>query len=237
MSIIQEVPKAMKHKGNQGFTLIELLVAMVIASIVMAAVVSAYQLQVRGKNTQEVLTDMNQTARAALEIMIHEIQTAGCDPLRTADAGVLIADAGEFSFVMDIGDGASFQPDGAADDPNERVRYALYTDGTGSQNLGRATGTAADGSGGTLQPLARNVDALDFVYLDEDGNITAAVDEIRSIQLTVVARSGRESGLLHSFTDATAYQNQQGDEILAAQNDSFRRLLLTTTINCYNLNN
>ncbi len=67
-------------RKNMGFTLIELLVAMAVVSIVMAAVVSAYQLQVRGKNTQDALTDMNQTARSALEIMTYEIRTAGCDP-------------------------------------------------------------------------------------------------------------------------------------------------------------
>ena len=70
----------MQHTENKGFTLIELLVAMAITSIVMAAVVSAYQLQVRGKNTQEALTDMNQTARAALEVMTNEIRSAGLDP-------------------------------------------------------------------------------------------------------------------------------------------------------------
>jgi type IV pilus assembly protein PilW len=78
----------MKPSPNTGFTLVELLVAMAAASIVMVAVVSAYQVQVRSKNTQEVLTDMNQTARAALEIMTHEIRMAGCDPTLTAGAGM-----------------------------------------------------------------------------------------------------------------------------------------------------
>ncbi len=232
----------MKHKANKGFTLIELLVAMALTSIVMAAVVSAYQVQVRSMNTQEALTDMNQTARAALEIMTHEIRTAGCDPERTATAGVLIANANQLSVTMDIGNNPvapaplTFQPDGADDGPNERIRYALYFDVDGNQNLGRSTGTDAAGNGGITQPLARNVDALDFVYLDQNGNVTATPANIRSIQLTLVARAGEAAGgFLYRFTDTTVYQNQQGTVILPAPNDPFRRLLLTTTINCWNI--
>ena len=216
----------MKPSPNTGFTLVELLVAMAAASIVMVAVVSAYQVQVRSKNTQEVLTDMNQTARAALEIMTHEIRMAGCDPTLTAGAGILIANPNELSFNMDIVNaaGTSFQPDGLLTGPNETVRYAIS-----AGNLGRDTG-------GGLQPLARNVNALDFVYLDADGNVTAALDDIRAIQVTIVARAGDAAGgFRHAHTDSDDYLNQQGTVIFTAPGDSFRRLRLTTTIACPNL--
>lgn len=229
MSIIYQDEGAMKHKTDKGFTLIELLVAMAIASIVMVAVVGAYQVQVRGKNTQEALTDMNQTARAAMEIMVGEIRLAGCDVLKTSGATILAANANQLSFTMDIGDGASFQPDGDTTDPNESVIYSLYVDGDGNQNLGRDTG-------GGPQPLARNVDALDFVYFDEDGNPPGALNDIRSIQINLVARAGEaEGGFLYDHRDTAAYTNQQGNQILAPQNDSFRRLQLSTTANCYNM--
>ena len=213
-----------RHGQNEGFTLMELLVAMAIVSIVLAAVVSAYELQVRGKNTQDALTDMNETARAALEIMTHELRTAGCDPNRAANAGITGAAANRFDITMDIGDGATFEPDGDLDDPNERVSYYLN-----AGNLVRDTG------GGPM-PLARNVDALDFVYLDEDGNITADVTLIRSVQLALVARSGQAAGgFMHSFTDNQQYTNLNGDVIFGPANDSFRRLLLTKTIRLYNM--
>lgn len=224
----------MKHADNKGFTLIELLVAMAIASIVMAAVVSAYQLQVRGKNTQEAVTDMNQTARAALEVMTNEIRSAGLDPLDALPigAGIMTAAANQLRIIMDIGDGVSLQSDGDTADANEDVTYSLYVDGDGNQHLGRDTG-------GGNQPLARNVDALDFVYLDATGNPTGILANIRSLQLTLVARAGERAaggvGFVGAHTDATPYQNQQGTEILAAQNDSYRRLLLTTTIQCRNI--
>ena len=216
-----------RQRHNRGFTLMELLIAMAIVSIVMIAVVSAYQIQVRGKNTQENLTDMNQAARAAMEIMVHEIRTAGCDPNRTAGAGITVMAANQLDFSMDIGDGASFEPDGDLDDPNEQVSYAL--------NGGNLTRTAG---AGVAQPLARNVDALDFVYLDEDGNITGTPADVRSIQLAIVARSGTEAGgLMNTVTDVRQYQNLQGNVIFGPANDPFRRLLLTTTVMCYNMAN
>ncbi len=218
----------MKYSEHNGFTLIELMVAMVIGSILMLAVVSAYQIQVRSKNTQEAITDMTSSARAALEIMIHELSTAGCDPDSTAGAGIVNAAANNLSFTMDIGNtaGTSFQPDGLLDGPNEQVRYAITAGG----DLGRATGA------GLLQPLARNVDALDFVYLDANGIVTAAVANIRSIQITILARSGgAASGFTARRVDNTVYTNQQGTVLFAAPGDSFLRLLLTTTVNCRNL--
>jgi len=191
-------------------------------------VVSAYQLQVRGKNTQDALTDMNQTARSALEIMTYEIRTAGCDPNRTADAGIVQATttATQLDITMDIGDGASFEPDGDLDDPNEQVSYLLN-----GGNLCRDTG------GGPMA-LARNVDALNFVYLDEDGNITATMADVRTIEVAIVARAGQAAGgFMHSFTDTQQYLNIQGTSIFGPANDPFRRLLLTKTITCYNMAN
>ena len=227
----------MRRSDHFGFTLIELMIAMVIGSILMVAVVSAYQIQVGSKNTQEALTDMNTTARAAMEIIIQELSTAGCDPNNTDTAGIVTANANDLTFTMDIGNtaGTSFRPDGLLDGPNEQIRYAINATG----NLGR---DRLDGAG--LQPLARNVDALDFVYLDGSNPpvvipapvATANLGDIRSIQITIVARAGRVApGFMKTTVDNRVYTNQQGTVILAAPGDSFRRLLLTTTVNCRNL--
>ena len=99
-----------------------------------------------------------------------------------------------------------------------------------------------DGAG--LQPLARNVDAIDFVYLDGSNppNVIASpvaaanLGDIRSIQITIVARAGGAApGFMKRVVDNRVYTNQQGTVILAAPGDSFRRMLLTTTVNCRNL--
>jgi type IV pilus assembly protein PilW len=205
------------------------MVALAVASVFLIALVSAYEVQVRNKYTQEVLTDMNQTARAALEMMVYELRTAGCDPNGVAGAGFVNAGDNTVTFTVDRGNtaGTSFQPDGLLDGPNEQIRYAI----NGAGNLGRD-----NFQGNGLQPLARNVDALDFVYLDENGAETAVLTDIRSVQVTMVARAGQVvGGFLHRHTDNTIYRNQLGEVILPAQNDSFRRLLLTTTVACRNI--
>ena len=40
---------------------------------------------------------------------------------------------------------------------------------------------------------------------------------------------------MNSGTDSTSYTNQQGTEILAAQNDEFRRMRLTSEIKVRNM--
>lgn len=212
-----------RKRLDNGFTIMELLVAMAIVSIVMIAVVSAYQLQVSSKNTQDSLTDMNQAIRAALEIMNIEIRMAGLDVRNTAGAGILAATNNQFDFTMDIGGGASFEPDGDLDDPNERITYGLN-----GGNLTRST------NGGPNQPLAENVDALDFVYLDEDGNVTGTLADIRTVQVAVVIRTGQAGGFMKSYTDTQVYRNLQNQVIFGPAGDGFRRMVLRHNINCYN---
>lgn len=254
----------MNQTNANGFTLVELMVALALSSIVGVVMVSAYQGQVRSKNTQEALTDMNQAARAAFEIMTNEIGMAGLDSTENANARIVLADDGELIFSLDRGDGADNAPDEDCCDGNEQIRYHLSPaasdgddDGVNDNiaggvecNLGRQTGSgliAALGCGGgigPLQPLARNVDALNFVYLDQNGAVLAtpvaipappARNPIRSIQVTIVARAGTESrGFFYDFTNNDAYDNLQGVEILPAQNDRFRRLRIAATINCRN---
>ena len=59
--------------NRKGFTLIELLVAMVIASIVMAAIYSVYRSQTQTYRTQQLVVQMQQNMRAALYLLESEI--------------------------------------------------------------------------------------------------------------------------------------------------------------------
>ena len=103
--------------------------------------------------------------------------------------------------------------------------------------------------------FALNIDALNFVYLDEAGNDltnytlnppavpAAQLTNIRSIQISLVARSGAVPLTLATRTvDDNVYTNQRPATenspwhiILPAQNDNFRRIYLTSNVLCRNL--
>lgn len=234
-------------RSIKGFTLIELMIAMAVAGIVMAGIYAAYEMQVRSQITNQALVDMQQEMRAAMLIMERDLRMAGYDPTQNAGAEITEIRANSVAVTMDVAGGntdgidndndgivdeadeADF-PDGDLDDGNEVIRYVHAIDADGTPYLGRSMG------GGTLSPVAYNIDALNFVYLDQDGNPTADRTQIRAIAVTMVGRSGTDVPVLFfKQQDNTVYRNQQGDVILAAPNDDFRRMMLSTVVKCRNL--
>ena len=222
-----------KWVNKRGFSLMEVLIAMVIAGIVMAAIYSVYYSQQKSYVAQEQIAAMQQNLRVAMYRMEREIRMAGCDPTRNANAAITAASATSVSFTEDTrGDAEGSDPDGATDDPNEAITYSLDdNDGDGDNDLERNNNL-----------IAENIDTLNFVYLGEagpldddgNGNVVASIPLIRSIQITLVARTGRGDP---GYTDTKAYYNQQDlvNPILPAQNDNVRRRPLTAQIRCRNL--
>ena len=243
--------------NKKGFTLIEILVALAISGVVMTAIYSSYRNQVSSHTTQQRIVDMQQNIRGGLTMMEREIRMAGYDPTENAGARILIANRAELQFQMDITGGETDNidndndgtvdeadeesyGDGDTNDPNETVRYVLNND---ANEDGIADGTPCHlgrDTGGGRQPAADNIDALNFVYLDASGNVLSTPvsnpNNIRTIQVTMVAREGtRVPVLSYKTTDNRTYQNQQGQVVLPAQNDNFRRLILTSNIYCRNM--
>ena len=143
---------------------------------------------------------------------------------------------------------------GSTADTNEQVTYALSNDANGNGMCDGVRTENNDGSPCNLlrngQVVAVNIDALNFVYLglnpadnscDDDCLLLSPVtnlDDIRSVQITLVARSGDTvRALTTGYTDRSTYYNQApaNQIILPAQNDTFRRIRLTTNVQCRNL--
>jgi len=218
--------------NHKGFTLIELLVAMTVGLIVMAGVSMTFRSQQKSYLLQEQMAAMQQNLRAAMYHMEKEIRMAGCDPDHTANAQIVTANATSITFTKDIrGANEGSLPDGDTNDPNENITYYL--------NSGELRRNDPNGIGD--QVIADNLSALNFVYLDQAdtkldddgaGNVTASIARVRSVEITLLANTGRGD---RGFQDNTVYTNQVGDTIFGPAGDKRRRKLLTTCIKCRNL--
>lgn len=214
-------------KETAGFTLVELLVAMVLAAVVMVGIYSLYGFQQRFYAAQEELSQLQAKMRTALYFLERDISMAGCDPTGGSNAGIISATSSSIRITEDR------NANGDPTEYNEDITYSLYT-ASGIRKLGRKTPATASN-----QPIAEYIDALDFVYLDKDGNVlnpnlstVSDPRKVRSVQITLV---GRTSKPVSGYKDTAIYKNQQGTVIFGPANDGYRRLLLTTEVVCRNL--
>ena len=231
MEIKQKQRRISFKVSNQGFTLIELMIGMAVSLLAMGAIYSTFLSQHKSYLVQDQTAAMQQNLRAAMFYMQREIRMAGLDPLGTANTGIVTANASSISFTEDIGGSTAGTPPDGTLQTSETITYSL------------SGGNLVRNVGGGNQVVAQNIHALDFVYLTGasppvvlnpgGGNVAAGSEnQIRSVEITVVARTGR--GLLPSI-DNNTYYNQQGTPILAPPNDNLSRRRLTTVIKCRNL--
>ena len=201
--------------NNRGFTLAELLVGLFVSGIVMTTILSAYYTQNKSYAAQDQLAAMVQNLRAAMDIMIREARMAGYDPTGTANAGIVVANPTSLTITEDMDGDGSITGD-------ESITYSLAdSDADGDNDLERNSNL-----------IAENIDALDFVYLDENDASTTTLSEIQSIQITMVAKTQKVD---QGYHDTITYTNQGGSPIFGPPNDSFRRRTLTAEVKCRNL--
>lgn len=227
---------------SQGFTLIEVLVAVAISGIVLSAIYAVFISQSKTYAAQEQLVELQQGLRHSMAVMERELRQAGYNPGGlteaaaeadgidndcdgTADqadntATLLVNESEAIGFKAALGNAVSFSRDangdGSACGDQESTSYAL--DGTTLQRNGR--------------PLSDNIEVLNFVYLAADGGLATAIEEIRSVQIAIVGRTKQQNP---AYRNTKSYVNLQGSEILAAQNDGYRRRMLTSQVHIRNL--
>lgn len=218
--------------SEKGFTIVEILVAVAISGVVMAGIYSAYYSQQRSYETQEKVVAIQQNLRAAMYFMEREIRMAGLDPTKSGNFDIQAATSTTMRFQEDISNGSAGDPDGTCQDL-EDITYSI---GTSDMTLQRTT------IDGTVNNIAENIEALDFVYLDEDGSViadpTTDIDDIRSVQIAIVARSDKTDP---KYTNTQTFKNLQGTDITTAGgdsyplNDNYRREILTAQVKCRNI--
>ncbi len=208
------------NKG--GFSLIELIVVLVISSAVLSGIYSVYTTNQRVFTTQQQVVEMEQNLRAASFMLVNDLRMAGYDPTGDASAGIVSLGSDWITITMDLDDDDAFTSAG------ETITYALDTlDGELKLFRNPSGPPVAD------EVVADNIDALDFVYFDGDGAVTTTAADVRSIQVTIVARTSHRTA--DGFVNNTPYVNLQGTTILLAQGDTVRRRMLVSRIKCRNL--
>jgi type IV pilus assembly protein PilW len=201
----------------KGFTLVEILVAMVVSGLVLSSIYSTYLSQQRSYILQEEIAQVQQNLRAAMYLITRELRMAGFNPSGSASAGIVAKSDTSLQFTKDD------NGDGDVADSSEDLTYLLYTSG-GIQKLGRENPTIP-------QPVAENIQELWFVYLDANNNVTATLSDIRSVEVTLVARTGRTT---KDYVNTLTYSSKSG-KTFGPYNDGYHRRVLSEQVNCRNL--
>jgi type IV pilus assembly protein PilW len=223
-------------RREDGFSIVELLVAMAISLLVLASVYSVFRSQQKSTVVREQVNMMQQNLRAGMTVMtrdirmvgyVHPVYEAAMAAIAPGTDGFTVAEPDELTFTR-------LKDDPPAVVARETIKYNLTDfDGDGDNDLVRVI------DGGTPQLIAEDIDALDFVYLDENNDVIADPPNnlglIRSVQVTMVARTGRGD---QGYVDNNTYENQQNVALNMSNNppnDSFRRRILSREILCRNL--
>ena len=228
----------MVPSDNRGFSLVEILVALVISLLVLGGIYNSFISQQQVYSAQQGVAQMQQNLRGGIYMLQHEIRMAGYDPTGSAGAGFLTADAATIQFTSDIrGDAQGSDPDGDVADPSETITYSLFDcDADGDTDLRRTDPTVvpADAARPMEHMVAENIDAIEFLYFDTDGNPTAVVSDIRTVQISMVSHTDKQD---NNYNDRKVYKNKQGTTIFTPTGNAlkYRHRLTCTMVQCKNM--
>lgn len=220
--------------SSGGFTLIELMIVVAVSGILMGALYSAYRAQQKVATNQESVNEMQQNLRAAMSVMSTELRMAGYDPNGDGGIGIVSANPTALSFSLYhpefLADNDDNDGDGTIDEADEDVKIIQYdlsdVNGDGANDLGYQIGADVTNK----VPIAERIDNIEFNYLDEDGNTTADTEDIRWIQISMLARARQTD---RDFMNTTTYT--AGSGATWAKSDNFRRRMLITTVKLRNI--
>ena len=186
---LREPMQNFRENWERGFTLIELLIAMAIALVVITSIASAFISQRKTYAVQEQISEMQQNARAAMDIMSREIRITGYGVPRPQPAS-------DLSYWIDWVSGVTMDSnpkiepgnDGASD-PDEKsdiIHIAACFDGPAatlsSNALSGATTIDVTPVGGTVSD---RFDTSDEKVISVDGLESAVVTGISGNTLTI----------------------------------------------------
>lgn len=169
-----------ENRADQGFTLTELLVAMVIFSVVMSSIYSAYMSQQKAYQVTDNVAELQQNLRSAMWSLERDIRMAGYNSQGTS---------GVFGFQTMSSSTVAFSADLGPEDGNPATGTTKFT---GYQPGASPTNTLQKGvrsSVGSFNytDIAENITAVSFQYQDANGAATTTANAVRTVVVTLTA--------------------------------------------------
>lgn len=189
----------MKNNRASGFTLMELLVSMSIGMVVLAALAKTFTVQSRQNTAEEQIAQMQGNARAALDLMVREIQMAKYNPAGTAFSSAygVTYSASQLEVKADMdGNGTISTSSGSVED-------IIYARDAANNYITRKLGS------GTAEIVADNITAFTFAYYDANGSaVTSSGNSgnIRKVTINITARTAKPDP---SYTSNSGYRTYQ----------------------------
>jgi len=189
----------MKNNRASGFTLMELLVSMSIGMVVLAALAKTFTVQSRQNTAEEQVAQMQGNARAALDLMVREIQMAKYNPAGTAFSSAygVTYSASQLEVKADMdGNGTISTSSGSVED-------IIYARDAANNYITRKLGS------GTAEIVADNITAFTFAYYDANGSaVTSSANSgnIRKVTINITARTAKPDP---SYTSNSGYRTYQ----------------------------
>jgi type IV pilus assembly protein PilW len=231
------------NSNQQGFTIIEMVIAMTLSVIVTAAIYQIFHSQQRSYLVQNQIAEMQQNLRAALYMMAREIRSARYDPNLSGNFGFVTdfappneifspdinyaTNRSTIAFTMDSTTTVPLLPFNGTVDPtrNEMIAYRLNNNLLQRYNVEVAL----------WETVAADIDALDFVLVDADGDAITDPASVAAVEITLLVRTGEMD---KSYKSTQPYLNRRNQNICPScsvgENRYYRRRVLTTTINVRN---
>jgi type IV pilus assembly protein PilW len=188
-----------KNDRASGFTLMELLVSMSIGMVVLAALAKTFTVQSRQNTAEEQVAQMQGNARAALDLMVREIQMAKYNPAGTAFSSAYGVTYSASQLVVK----ADMDGNGTISTSSGSVEDIIYARDAANNYITRKLGS------GTAEIVADNITAFTFAYYDANGSaVTSSGNSgnIRKVTINITARTAKPDP---SYTSNSGYRTYQ----------------------------
>lgn len=170
----------MMVKDDQGFTLIEVVIALALSMVTVGAIYTIYVNQLKSQVVREDKLDMQQHARAAMDLIVQDLKMAGYDPRQVNHDKSQVNDFdGIIYHPTQLVVKADLNGNGTPTDSNESIRFSHD----------QVTFMLRRDTGGGRQPLAEHIEDFSVKYLDHAGRPTTDSTQIRQIELKIKART------------------------------------------------